>query len=59
MVFKAIGRNADDFDISFGKVIGATCNFTEFSCANWSEISRVREKDGLGIDQMRPEGNGA
>ena len=50
MVFKAIGRNADDFDIAFGKVIGATCNFTEFSCANWSEISRVRKKDGLGID---------
>lgn len=51
MLFKAVGRNANDFNISLSEIFGTTCDFTEFGGANWSEITRVREKDGLGHDE--------
>lgn len=47
---KAVSRNTDDFNIAFGKVVSAASYFTEFGRANWSEISRMGEKNSLNFE---------
>ena len=47
MGLETIGRNSENFDSSFRKVISTACHLSELSCANGSEVIRVREEDGL------------
>jgi len=47
---KAVSRNTDDFYIAFGKVVSTAGYFTELGRANWSEISRVGEKNSLNFE---------
>lgn len=44
---QAVGRDANNLNITFGEVIRATSDFTEFSGANRSEISWMRKEDSL------------
>jgi hypothetical protein len=47
MVVQAVGRDADELDVPFGKLRRTTSDFAKLGGADRSKVSRVREEDGL------------
>ena len=47
VIVKVIGRDANNLNITFGKVTCATSDFTKFGGADRGEISWMREEDSL------------
>jgi len=49
VILKTVGRDTDDLHVALGKVVGTAGNFSEFSGADWREITRVGEQDSPGV----------
>lgn len=47
VLIKAVGRDTKNLDITLREVLSTTCNLTELSGADGSEVSGVGEEDSL------------